>query len=509
MSSLWLDRHPPVPTDPFEADARYDAVVVGAGLTGLATALLLSRSGLDVAVLEARSVGAVATGNTTAKLSLLQGTVLTGLRRHVGADVARAYVDGNREGQAWLLRYLEEHRVPTQRRDAFTYATSADGRAALERELEAVRDAGLAAVLTEDVGLPFPTRGALVLRDQAQFDPAAVLAALAADLRSRGSVVVDGVRVLDVKTGAPSAVLTSHGTVHAEHVILATGAPILDRGLYFAKLEPSRSYAAAYRVPGAPESLPAGMYLSADAPGRSLRTAPDGGDELLLVGGNGHVVGRAGSTAALVADLDAWTRRHFPGAERTHRWSAQDYRSVNAVPFVGRLSRGGGRIHVATGYNKWGMTNGIAAALSLSADILGGHLPWARTLHHRARRPADVAEGLRLNAGVAGHLARGWLRAELGRKRQAAEPGATPDGGIPEGHGTVRRDGLRPVAVSRVDGATCAVSAVCTHLGGVLAWNDAERSWDCPLHGSRFAATGKLLEGPATADLKRLGPPRG
>ncbi|ACZ31782.1 FAD dependent oxidoreductase [Xylanimonas cellulosilytica DSM 15894] len=495
MTSLWLDGRPPAQTDVFEVGARYDAVVVGAGLTGMVTALLLARSGMRVAVLEARSLGAVTTGNTTAKLSLLQGTVLSTMRRAVSARVLRAYVEGNREGQGWLLRYLAEHEVPVQRRDAFTYATTAEGAERVARELAACRVAGLDVVETADTGLPYPTSAALRLADQAQFDPLDVLQALARDLRSRGGVLVDGTRVQGVRRGSPAVLATSRGEVAAERVVLATGTPVLDRGLYFAKLAPSRSYALAFQVPG---TIPAGMYLSADVPGRSLRTAPVDGAELLLVGGNGHAVGRNPSTRRAVDDLVAWTGRWFPGAELTHRWSAQDYRSLVGVPFVGRLPRGGGQIFLATGYDKWGMTNAVSAALMLSAEILGGHLPWARTLHHRVTKPAALATGVRFNAGVAGTLVRDWLRVESG--------GSAPAGRPPEGQGVVHRRGLRPVGVSTVDGRTCEVSAVCTHLGAVLGWNDAERTWDCPLHGSRFGADGTLLEGPAVRDLRPADP---
>jgi glycine/D-amino acid oxidase-like deaminating enzyme len=497
MKSLWLDR-PPIPIAdpvPFEPGATYDDIVVGAGLTGLTTALLLARSGRRVAVLEARSIGAVTTGNTTAKLTLLQGTRLSRILGAASHDTAAAYVEGNREGRDWLLRYCADHEVPVQRRDAYTYAGTREGREAIRREFEAARSLGVEVTFEDDAGLPFESHGAVRLADQAQFDPMDVLAAMTDDFTSRGGHVFEGVRVQGVDARKPARVKTTSGELLAEHVILATGIPILDRGLYFAKLTPQRSYALAFRVPGA---IPAGMYLSADAPTRSLRTAPDpaGPGELLLVGGNGHEVGRHPSPQDRVDDLEAWTAAHFPGAERTHAWSAQDYESHNEVPFVGWLPRAHGRAFVATGYSKWGMTNAVAAAIRLSAEILGGHLPWAEQLGHRITRPQSLVEGAIANAKVGAEATRGWVGAELA---------GLPDDPPAEGEGVVGHDGVAPVAVCTVGGVTRTVSAVCAHLGGIVTWNNAERSWDCPLHGSRYAADGALLEGPATSGLAPRG----
>ena len=498
MRSVWLDTHqvPAAAADEFVPGAHYDTVVAGAGLTGLTTAVLLARAGQRVAVLEARTVGAVTTGNTTAKLSLLQGITLSQIRRHHSEEVLRAYVEGNREGAAWLRRYLDERGVPYQRRDAWTYATTSKGAASLRKELEAARAAGLHVNWTRDTELPYEVSGAITLPDQAQFHPMEVLGALAAELRERGGTLAEGVRITGAGIRSPLTVRTTEGPVRADRLVLATGIPVLDRGGYFAKVSPSRSYAMTYRVPGAPASIPAGMYITADTPTRTLRTVPVAGEELLLVGGNDHVVGRSPSPRAAVDDLEQWTQRHFPGAERTHVWSAQDYQSVGAVPFIGTLPRGGGGIYLATGYNKWGMSNAVAAALALSAEILGGSVPWAQVLGRRTTSPADVLTALKFNGSVGFHAPKDWIRAELSE---------LPEHSPGEGEGVVGREHGRPVAVSTVDGTTCRLSGVCTHLGGVLSWNDAERSWDCPLHGSRFAADGSLLEGPAVKDLPRLG----
>lgn len=497
MTSLWLDHDADRgdPSDRFEVGMQVDAVIAGAGLTGLTTALLLARAGLSVAVLEARTIGAVTTGNTTGKLSLLQGQVCSEILSRGSSTVLKAYIEGNREGQSWLLRYLDTRSVPVQHRDAVTYAATEKGISAIDSEFEACRAAGLDVERIDDAGLPFQTHAAIRMENQAQFDPMDVLRALAQDVRRHGGVIVEDTRVTGVDTGEPSRVSTTRGDLFANTVVLATGTPILDRGLYFAKLRPLRSYAQAFRMPSGAPALPQGMYLSIDAPSRSLRTALSGGEELLVVGGNGHTVGHESNTASNVDDLEAWTQRHFPGAVRTHAWSAQDYESVNRVPFVGWMPRTGHKVAIATGYNKWGMTNAVAAALSLASDVLGGSMPWAETLHHRVTLPKDLAVGVALSVDVGGHFAGGWISAEL-------HP--LPEEAPKEGTGIVGNRDLKPTAVSTVEGKVCAVSATCPHLGGIVTWNSAERSWDCPLHGSRFDARGRLLEGPATSDLDVL-----
>ncbi len=516
MTSIWLDRRQPFTSDPFEPDTRYDTVVAGAGLTGLVAALLLARSGQSVLVLEARHPGAVTTGNTTAKVTLLQGTFLSRLARQYSQKQVQAYVDGNREGQAWLLRYLEEQGVSFQRRDAYTYAASAQGTEKLREEISAATTAGLDVDYVRDAGLPFPVHGAVRMRNQAQINPMDVLDALVADIRSRGGRVVSGVRLRDVTGDSPSAVRTDRGSVRADKVVLATGIPVLDRGLYFAKLKPSRSYAAALQLQE-DQAPPPGMYISVEQPTHSLRDYEVDGRNLLLVGGHGHQVGRTESEKAHLTGLLDWAGQHYPGAVTTHRWSAQDYMPTNVMPFFGKLPRGKGQIYFGTGYNKWGMTNAVAAALGISADILGGQVPWADTIHHRITSPAGALSAVTLNAGVAARMATDWGKVTAegrkidGLKRgrdQAPAPVATGPSAAatpPEGQGKVYRDGNRPVAVSTVDGSTCRLSAVCTHLGGILHWNDNERTWDCPLHGSRFTNEGKLLEGPATKDLQQAG----
>jgi glycine/D-amino acid oxidase-like deaminating enzyme/nitrite reductase/ring-hydroxylating ferredoxin subunit len=490
--SLWLDRAP-IETDT-ELGPNYDDIVVGAGLTGLTTALLLARAGRKVAVLEAREIGAVTTGNTTGKLSLLQGTKLSTMLSRQSKRVVAAYVEANREGQAWLLRFCADHGVPVQVQDAVTYAADAGpGLRAARREHAAAESLGLPVRWQEHLPVPFPSHGGTVLANQAQFNSMDVLGALAGQLREHGGQVFGSRRVVKVsRTGPPTATLDDGTLVHARTVVLATGTPILDRGLYFAKVEPSRSYALAFEHPEPPQL----MMLGAGSPSRSVRDAPAHGtttSRLLLVGGEGHTVGRTRSELARVESLREWTLKYFPGAIETHAWSAQDYSSHDGVPFVGALPRGGGHIFVATGFDKWGMSNGVAAALDLTGQILGDPPSWAKPMHRRLTRPRAAARLVKMNAEVGLSMTLGLAAAEL-----HAGPSSAPS----EGQGQVGREGLLPVGRATVAAESCAVVALCTHLGGALKWNDFAKSWDCPLHGSRFSPAGEVLEGPATRNLR-------
>ena len=352
------------------------------------------------------------------------------MRAH-SEKVAAAYLEGNRAGQEWVLQYCAERGVPLERRDAWTYAGSRSGRKAVRREYELGRQLGLDLSQEDAVELPYSSYGAIRLPDQAQLYPLDLLITLATELRSLGGVLVEGLRVLNVKVGSHASVETGRGTVTADQVVLASGVPFLDRGLYFAKVTPQRSYVVAFRVPGA---TPRGMYLSADTPTRSLRTAIHDDQELLLVGGNGHVAGHFPKPASdLVDDLVNWTKKRFPGAEVTHNWSAQDYQSHNHVPFVGKLPRGGGHVQLATGYSKWGMTNAAMAALMITDNTLGGKTEWARTLGTRISKPASV-------------LDRGALQCRgriCGRPGVAGGRSATDDDGGDEASGG-RRESRHP-----------------------------------------------------------------
>ncbi|MEV0338347.1 FAD-dependent oxidoreductase [Nocardia sp. NPDC050713] len=493
MTSLWMNDAQVPARLRLTPGSRFDTVVIGAGITGLVTALLLAQNGIQVAVVESRRVGLGTTGGTTGKVSLLQGTRAQSIAGRHGVGTLAQYLAANRDGQDWLLRFCDEHGIAYQRAAAVTYAQSEREKRSVQAEFEATRAAGLPTELVDDLEAPFPAYGGVRLIEQAQIDPMAVLAALAAEVESHAAPIYESTLAQGVHHGSDGELLvqTEHGDLTAGTVVLATGTPMLDRGGFFARLTAQRSYLAAFRVPG---PVPHDMYISAGQPIRSLRYHPTPEGDLLLVGGSGHPVGRTDEAAEHADELLDWTAAWFPGAEVLHRWSAQDYHPVGELPYVGSLLPGQDDILVATGYAKWGLTNGVAAALALAGRLTGKPPAWSGTF--TTWRPAELRSllsGAKANTAVAQQLSTGWLRMLGGGSASMPE----------EGCGRVERHGLTPSAICTVDGVTTEVSAVCPHLYGILRWNDAERSWDCPLHGSRFAPDGAVLEGPATKPLAR------
>lgn len=493
--SLWALTGPDLTSDDV-LPTRSEVVVVGGGLAGLVAALLLCRRGHEVTLVEADVLGGRTTSRTTGKVSLLQGTVGTNVRRHAGDDGLAAYLDANAAGAAWLGAELRDVAGAWEERTAYTYATTEEGRDALREEAVSMAVGGRPVALqegaAEDIGLPFPVWAALHLPGQAQLHPVVAAAALGERVRAAGGRLVDHCRVRAVRaTPTGVRVETERGRILAERVVLATGTAVLDRSLLFAQLSPHRQAVVAFRLPPGMRS-PSGMYLSADPVSRSVRTARDrDGAPALVVGGGDIVTGRSGGTGRLRDAIIAWTGEHYPGAHPITWWAAQDYHRSTALPFAGPIAGGRGRIFAMTGFAKWGMTNAPTAALAVDAALHDEPDAVRERLRRGRGGLRDLAATAGLNLETGALLVGGW----------AAPASPAPRTGSAVAR--VVRDGVRPVAESTVDGRTCRLSAVCTHLGGIVRWNEAEETWDCPLHGSRFAPDGAVIEGPATRPLRR------
>lgn len=494
--SLWLE---PAETrfPRLTSTLDVDVAVIGAGITGVTTAHLLKQAGKSVALIESSGVGYGATGYSTAKLTVGHGLVYHDLIESFGENAARAYARSNQAAIERIEAIVRESSIDCdlERASNYVYTEREESTHHVEREVAAARRAGIEVELTTETDLPYPIRAAIRVDNQAQFHPWKYLAALAGEIEGDGSHVLELTRARDVRSGSPCEVETTSGVVRAVHVVVATQLPFLDRGLYFAKAHPMKSYAIAARVEA--ERAPAGMYISVDDPIRSIRSASSDGDHrMLIVSGESHKPGDDPDTNGRYAKLEAFMQQRFGVSAAEYHWSTHDYTPVDNLPYIGRLRRGDERVYVATGFAKWGFTKGTLAAAIISDAILGRQNEWADLYDStRVNVRHSAARFAKENAGVGLRFARDRVRPRGGRDEVDR---------LAPGEGTIARVGVKQYAVHRDDGGELHVlSARCTHLGCIVGWNAADRSWECPCHGSRFAGDGTLVQGPATADLPR------
>jgi glycine/D-amino acid oxidase-like deaminating enzyme/nitrite reductase/ring-hydroxylating ferredoxin subunit len=492
--SIWVATTPETDYPALTADVEVDVAVVGAGITGVTAAVLLKRAGKRVALLDAKRIVRGATGYTTAKVTAGHGVVYTQLADAFGEDGARIYAESN---QAAVERIAELGTdCDFERKDNYVVAEKPEEREQVEREAETMRRLGLPASFVTETPLPYGVAGAVRLENQAQFHPRKYLLALAETIPGEGSHVFENTRARFVNASEPSVVETEQGNVRATDVILATHLPFMDRGFFFAKAHPHRSYAVA--APIDPAKAPDGMFINAGQPTRSVRTIRDGDRLLIQTGGQGHKPGLPGEEESERYDvLEAFLREHWPDAGPVeYRWSTQDYMSVDRVPFVGRLNRRSKHVFVATGFNKWGMTAGTVAAEILSDTMLGRENPWAsfydsHRLDLRASAPKLVSENA--HAGLM------FFRQRLARGEKRR-----PDELAPGEGALLNIGGLKRAVYKDKSGEVHVLSPVCRHLWCYVEWNEAERTWDCPCHGSRYTGEGRLIQGPSVQDLRRI-----
>jgi glycine/D-amino acid oxidase-like deaminating enzyme len=449
-ASLWHEGLEREERTPLERNLQVDVAILGAGMVGLTAAHLLRRRGASVAVLESRFVGAGATGYTTAKLSSLHGLSYAPLEKSLGRDAARIYGEANQAGIGLVRQVAGELEIECDLRTKpnLTYTESPEEREQIEEEVEAALRAGLPASLVEDCGLPFPIAAAVRFDDQAEFHPVRYLAGIAESLGE--DELFERTKAVSVDAGSPCRVRTERGAVvNAGDVIVATHMPMLDRGFYFARVHPERSYVVAAR---AGKSPPGEMYLSTEEPAHSIRAHGD----WLLVAGESHRPGRS-DPARRRERLVAWAGERF-GVEPELWWATQDLMPVDGVPFVGESDPLSKHVWVATGFRKWGLAMGASAAGLLVDQIEGRESDWAALVGTRRLRLRRSLPSLTKNNAEAG------LHFVADRVMKRGNPR-------------------------------------CTHLGCLLDWNAAERTWDCPCHGSRFAEGGEVIEGPAVWPL--------
>jgi glycine/D-amino acid oxidase-like deaminating enzyme/nitrite reductase/ring-hydroxylating ferredoxin subunit len=494
--SYWVASTPETAYPELSSGVEVDVAVVGAGITGVTAAVLLKRGGKRVALLDSKRIVCGATGYTTAKVTSGHGAAFGKLTDAFGEEGARTYAESN---QAAIERIEELGPgggidCDFERKDNYVFAQSPEERTQLEHEAEVMRRLGLPASFVTETPLPLEVAGAVRLENQAQFHPRKYLLGLAETIPGDGSHVFENTRARFVNE-RDSCVETDRGNIRAAAVVVATHMPFMDRGLFFAKAHPHRSYAVA--APIDPAQAPDGMFINAGTPTRSVRTIRDGERLLIQAGGQGHKPGLAGDEPERYEALEAFLREHWPDAGPVeYRWSTQDYMSADRVPYVGRLTRRSKHVYTATGYSKWGMTAGTVAAELIADAILGRENPWAE-LYDSKRLDVRASAGklIKENASVglrffAQRLSRG--------ERRRPEDLANGEGAL------LRLGGLKRAVYKDDEGTVHVLSPVCRHLWCYVEWNAAERSWDCPCHGSRYTGDGRAIQGPTVQDLRRI-----
>ncbi|MDQ1276491.1 MAG: hypothetical protein QG610_2069 [Euryarchaeota archaeon] len=452
-------------------DIRVDVAIIGGGIVGITSAFLLKEAGVSVAVIEADRILKGTTGHTTAKITSQHSLIYDRLMSEFGRGKAKQYAESNQEAIDRIEYIARSWNIDCDfsRKPAYVYADSEASAQKIIDEVRAARSLGLPASFEGDLPLPFKTYGSVRFSNQAQFHPRKYLCALAKEIEGSGCYIFEKTRALGIEGGGPVIVKTDRGNITAENIIQATHFPILDKpGELFKKLKQSMSYVLGVYIE---EPFPEGMFINSEEPARSLRSQPTEKGEMVLVVGDGHNTGHGNPTYEHYRHLDEWIKSVYRVRSIDYRWLTEDVMSEDRIPLIGRLTPDSEHLYLATGFNKWGMTGGTAAAIILTNMVLGRDNPWTEVY-------------------------------DPSRSGQESQFYIDDISGIEPGKGTVIEKGEEKIAVYRdPQGVLYTLNPACRHMGCDVSWNDAEKTWDCPCHGSRCNARGEVIYSPAVYGL--------
>jgi glycine/D-amino acid oxidase-like deaminating enzyme/nitrite reductase/ring-hydroxylating ferredoxin subunit len=510
-TSLWMATTVVPDQVALEEDTQADVCIVGAGIAGITTAYLLAKQGKSVVVLDDGAIGGGQTQRTTAHLSNALDDGYLEIERLHGSEGAKLAAGSHTAAIDRIEAIISEEQIACDfaRLDGYLFLPAGESPALLDHELAAAHRAGLNDVerLPRAPLLPFDTGPCLRFPRQAQFDPLKYLAAVAGAVQRAGGRIFTGTHAETIQGGKPARIKTSSGQiVTAEAVVVATNSPVNDLLAMHTKQAAYMTYAIGAIVPRG--SVATALHWDTLTPYHYVRIQPlwpaaglaelSGSEELdvLIVGGEDHKTGQGAAHVDPYARLESWARLRFPMIrEIRFRWSGQVLQTIDGLAFIGRNPLDASNVFIVTGDSGMGMTHGTIAGIVLTDLILGRENPWTR-LYDPARKTLPalgrfVAQSLNVAQQYVDWLSRG----DVDSPAQ-----------IPPGAGAVVRRGLTKVAVYCDEQGACHErSAVCPHLGGIVHWNDAEKTWDCPCHGSRFDRLGGVLSGPANRDLSGVG----
>ncbi len=505
-TSVWMSEDTPR-YRALSGDEQCDVCVVGGGIAGLTTALLLAYEGKSVVVVTDGAIGSGQTGRTSAHLASAIDDRFSEIERLHGQEGARLAAESHAAAIDCIERIVQRENIDCafERVDGYLFLADTDDPRLLERELEGARRAGIAGVeYLERAPFDQVNIGAcLRFARQGQFHPLVYLSGVAEALVAHGGRIYCDSHVTEIAGGRPARVRTGAGSVIAtDAVVVATNTPINDRVAIHTKQAAYRTYAIAMNVVSG--TVPRALYWDTGDPYHYVRTLTGGrasendsagsrGFERLILGGEDHRTGQSDDASLRYRRLESWAHEHFPVVGGiTDAWSGQVLEPIDGVAFIGRNPMDEPNVYLATGDSGMGLTHGTIAGLLLTDLILQRENDWA-ALYDPSRKTIKAAfEYARENGNTAWQYT-DWLT-----------PGGVASAGeLLPGTGAILRRGLTKIACYRDEGSVVhEMSAVCPHLGGIVQWNSAEQTWDCPCHGSRFDALGHVIDGPANSDLQ-------
>ncbi|SJZ87814.1 FAD-dependent oxidoreductase [Sediminibacterium ginsengisoli] len=495
--SLWQDSVTPFrPVNQPDRNLIYDVAIAGGGITGLTTALLLQQSGKSCILLEAETLGFGTSGGTTAHINTFLDTPYSTIHKNFGEDNAQLVANAAKEAIELISRNIRDHHIECgfEYKPAYVFAETEEEEKELRKIHEATIGAGVDMEAVTEIPVPFGFKSAFRINGQAQFHPLDYLLALAKAFEDAGGIIIQHCRVLDVQNDTPLDIETDAGNYKAVAIVFATHIPV-GINLLHLRCIPYRSYAMAVTLEN-DAAYPEALVYDSQDPYHYYRTQLVDGKKYMIAGGYDHRTAEEENTENRFRQLEAYLRTHFAVEEVHYRWSSQYFEPADGLPYIGHLPGHPGNIYVATGFGGNGMTYSAVAALLLKSMILGETSPYQSLFNPNRIKPvAGFLNFIKHNADVAVHLAGSlWSATRIATLSELAP-----------GEGKVVKYDDHKIALYKDEaGVLHAVHAACTHMKCSVTWNTAERSWDCPCHGARFSAAGKVLTGPANIPLEPI-----